>query len=333
MKTNKEVQFLQIINKNSRLLAFSLLAIILLVSAFLLPVQAADNKQRIEIQRVDLHFIIEGQVYHTSKDQQAFVYNGRTYVPVRFASQILEKYVSWNQSTATVSVLSPTDSQLKQLKLKKLDYLTPKADPTKPASGYTKQSIVASEDAAKYVFFGKEQAVPKDTTTFLYDGTVYVPIRFFSDMIQFDVVFDAKAKSITMAPKKPNGNQTTKPGSNNNTSEGKPGTSPTDDPNKPTRESIVSETSKAFDKLDNSCSSQAKSLFKSYNDAKSSQEKNNYLSQGLVLMENCEKQVEGTIESMETKLAKYGYELGEEGNNFRKTYSDKKAAMFAQFTS
>src|SRR5690606_2791249 len=93
------------------------------------------------------------------------------------------------------------------------------------------------------------------------------------------------------SPTKPDQN-----GDKGNESEGLPDA----DADKPTRESIVSETSTALDTLDVSCSTQADNLFASYTNATSSEAKMKYLSQGLSLLNSCESQVEGLIESMET---------------------------------
>src|SRR5690606_1606054 len=182
-----------------------------MVSIGTTPVNAVTKQKNVVVYKANFHFVVNGQVYHAPKDTQGFLYNNRTYVPIRFASYLLEKSVEWSQSTSTVSVKLPSDSQLKQLQNYKKQYLVPNVDVKKPASSLKKETIYTLVDAAGYNFFGKAQALPKDVTTFLHKGTLYVPLRYFAELIQHDISYNAATHTITMnaSSKDSNGNSNT----------------------------------------------------------------------------------------------------------------------------
>lgn len=322
------------------------LLLVLLVggSAIGSPISEAASQKSFTIERIDMHFIVDGKVYHTPKDQQAFVYKGRTYVPIRFASYLFENWVVWDQANATVNIDHPTAAQLKQLQQFKGQYLTPNADITKPASVGRTEKIAQNTIETNYKFYGVKQPAPSDAITVNYKGTVYVPVRYFSTQTNSTISYNGAAKSITMKLAKNQGDSNAGNGSGENG--GKPGGSgegTTDpgavdpgngsgaiDPSKPTRESIVDATQTKLEELQSGCSTKASSLYNKFLSAADS-DKQTYINQGFAALDDCDAKFGAAISSMNSQLEQHGYESGDEAATFQKKYDDTKAAMLSKF--
>src|SRR5690606_27276942 len=287
-----------------------------MVSIGTTPVNAVTKQKNVVVYKANFHFVVNGQVYHAPKDTQGFLYNNRTYVPIRFASYLLEKSVEWNQMTSTVSVKQPSESQLKQLQNYKKQYLVPNVDVKKPASSLKKETIYTLVDAAGYNFLGKEQSIPKDVTTFLHKGTLYVPLRYFAELIQHDISYSSATHTITMNTRSQNDNggngntdgTTTNPstGSNEDPATGSgevettpgggsggviPGggsggvTTPGEEAAPPTRDELVSAAENKLKALKNSLVPQVMSLYNKYTQTDDAEEAAGYLAQGFALLE------------------------------------------------
>ncbi|MCR8660649.1 copper amine oxidase N-terminal domain-containing protein [Paenibacillus sp. T3-5-0-4] len=300
-------------------------------------ISEAASKQTLTVERMDMHFIVDGKVYHTSKEQQAFVYKGRTYVPIRFASYLFELWVVWDQANSTVIIDQPTTSQLKQLQQFKNQYLTANADISKPASTSRLEKITLATIETKYKFFGVKQPAPSDAITMNYMGTVYVPIRYFTTQTNSTISYDGVTKSITMQLDKNQGgsnsgagNGSTNPGTGNGSGAGTGSGSGEVDPSKPARASIVAATQTKLEELQTACSTKAYSLYNKFLSAPDS-EKQNYISQGLAAVDDCDAKFEEAIGNMNSQLEKYDYEIGDEATKFKKQYDDTKAAMYSKF--
>jgi len=334
-----------------------LLAIVcvLMVTVGASPANAVPKQKNVVVYKADFHFVVDGQVYHAPKDTQGFLYNNRTYVPIRFASYLLEKSVEWNQSTSTVSVKLPTESQLKQLQNYKKQYLMPNVDLKKPASSLKKETIYTLVDAAGYNFFGKEQKIPEDVTTFMHKGTLYVPLRYFAELIQHDISYSSATHTITMKARSSNGNgnsntdgTTTNPGTGNNENPGNgsggTGTNPgggtgggvttpgEGEVAQPTRAELVSAAEKKMKALRNSLTPQVMSLYNKYTKAEDAEEAAGYIEQGFALLKKADAQVEAILDGLNADLEKYDYEIGDDAAKFEAQYDAEKAALYAKLS-
>ena len=82
-------------------LIFLLVCILGYMSAFAIGYAEWGNK-KIEVEYRDISIIVNGKKIQT--DVEPFIYNGRTFVPVRWVAEALDKEVGWNGDTWTVSV-------------------------------------------------------------------------------------------------------------------------------------------------------------------------------------------------------------------------------------
>jgi len=293
---------------------------------------AAGKQQNVIVNKADFHFIVDGKVYHAPKETQGFLYNNRVYVPIRFASYLLEKWVDWNNSTATVSIKMPSATQLKQLQGYKAQYLKSNADTSKAASAWKKETIYASVDVASYNFFGKKLAIPNDVTTFIHKGTLYVPLRYFAESIEHDITYNSATKSVIMKSRSnseqsnPDGTSTGNDGNDGNTGSNGEVTPPT-------RAEIVAATEAELKQLETRLSTKAFALATKIADASSDDERAQYIAQGWQAVADADAEVAAIIEQMNDELAKYDYEIGNDGQKFLELYEAKKDAMYQRFLS
>ena len=334
------------------------IACVLMVSIGTTPVNAVTKQKNVVVHKANFHFVVNGQVYHAPKDTQGFLYNNRTYVPIRFASYLLEKSVEWNQMTSTVSVKQPSESQLKQLQNYKKQYLVPNVDVKKPASSLKKETIYTLVDAAGYNFFGKEQSIPKDVTTFLHKGTLYVPLRYFAELIQHDISYSSATHTITMNTRSQNGDggngtgngntdgTTTNPGTGNNESSdnnsGEVGVTPPSGGSEgepipgevtpPTRAELVSAAEAKMTRMKNSLIPQVMSLYNKYTNTEDAEEAAGYIEQGLGLLGKADAQVEAILEGLNADLEKYNYDIGDDAAKLEAQYKAEKAALYEKLT-
>lgn len=321
---------------------------VLIASIGATSVNAVPSKKSITIQKADFHFIVDGQVYHAPKETQGFLYKNRTYVPVRFASYLVENWVEWNQATSTVSVNVPSTKQLKQLQSYKAQYLDKKADVTKAASVWKQEKVTTSLDVATFNFYGKVQATPSDATTFLYDGTLYVPLRFFAELVNLDITYQSSTKSVIINTRKESNNGSSN-GSSNGTGNGSSNensgnestnggasggtTGGSEEQVIPTREALVSATEAELTSLKRSLTTRVYTLYTKYTEATSTEDQQKYIDQGWELLATADTQVEKLLNKLNQDLEKYNYDKGTEAADFLKQYKAEKEALFAKFIS
>jgi predicted secreted protein len=81
------------------------LLIPLLVAGLAVGTSAATGTQQIEVTYRDIAIQVNGQKIQT--DVEPFIYQDRTFVPIRFIAQSLGKMVTWDQEKAQVRVAQP----------------------------------------------------------------------------------------------------------------------------------------------------------------------------------------------------------------------------------
>ncbi|WP_262685217.1 NPCBM/NEW2 domain-containing protein [Paenibacillus baimaensis] len=69
---------------------------------------ASTGGTQIEVFFKSLHYVFEGTAKTPLPDQKGFIYNGTTYIPLRFIGEALDKDVQWDGMTDTISVKTKT---------------------------------------------------------------------------------------------------------------------------------------------------------------------------------------------------------------------------------
>ncbi|MEI6510179.1 MAG: copper amine oxidase N-terminal domain-containing protein, partial [bacterium] len=77
----------------------------LMVAGLAVNASAATGTQQIEVAYRDITIQVNGSQIQT--DVEPFIYQDRTFVPIRFIAQSLGKMVAWDQEKAQVRVSQP----------------------------------------------------------------------------------------------------------------------------------------------------------------------------------------------------------------------------------
>ncbi|WP_141502202.1 copper amine oxidase N-terminal domain-containing protein [Paenibacillus luteus] len=163
------------------------LAMMMLSSLWTAAASAATTTIKTKTQPVQLKF--DGQSLKLPDGQYAFIYEGRTYVPIRYISYALQKTVNWDGATATVS--EPTEKELEALK-KHLQSATSGTQKPQASVEITIQPV-----KAKLVFDGKAAVLPAGQSLYGYKGSIYAPIRFLSESVGTQIGYDAVTKTVS----------------------------------------------------------------------------------------------------------------------------------------
>ncbi len=148
----------------------------------------------IKVQSMNVKMVFDGVSMQPPTGQHVFIYNNTTYVPIRFVSYALQKSVSWDAKNLKVTVAEPSSSELVVIK----EYLMNAGNADSVTTAATK-NIVLSKVKASYVFNGSAKAVPSGQTSYMLNGSLYVPLRFLSESVGNTITWDQKAKTITAA--------------------------------------------------------------------------------------------------------------------------------------
>ena len=63
--------------------------------------------QAIYVDNSPIKIFLDGQEKEPSSDMQPFIYNGRTYVALRYIGEAFGKQVDWNGDTRTITIADP----------------------------------------------------------------------------------------------------------------------------------------------------------------------------------------------------------------------------------
>ncbi|MFD5022800.1 copper amine oxidase N-terminal domain-containing protein [Paenibacillus sp. NPDC058367] len=148
----------------------------------------------IKVQSMNVNMIFDGVSIQPPVGQYVFMYNNTTYVPVRFMSYALQKSVAWDAKNVKVTVAEPSRSELVVIK----EYLM---NATNNSTAAATKNIVLNQVNASYVFNGSTKALPTGQSSFILNGSLYVPLRFLSESVGHNISWDQKTKTITAASK------------------------------------------------------------------------------------------------------------------------------------
>ncbi|WP_162848610.1 copper amine oxidase N-terminal domain-containing protein [Paenibacillus nanensis] len=250
--------------RKSRIVWIGLLLIAMLVTAPL-NAFAADKPNstvvNIKTQNVKLNF--DGQELKLPEGQYAFIYQGRTYVPIRYISYALLKQVGWDAAENKVTVSEPTEEELAELKKQLQLVVSGNTKPKDPAT------IPFKPKAAKLVFDGKEKKLPAGQSLYIYKGSIYVPVRFLSESVGTEINWDPETRTVkgeSAAYREEQGGDSKTP--DGEAENGKPGAGGGGAPAaKPTYEEITASAEAAMTSLKASCQATLMSLALSYSGA------------------------------------------------------------------
>lgn len=96
-----------------------------ILAACAIPAVAKDIQTTIDVAYKNIKIYADGNLVNTNGDNEAFIYNGTTYLPVRAVGEAFNKAVEWDGSTSSVYIgTKPFISTQPTILLEDLDYFT-----------------------------------------------------------------------------------------------------------------------------------------------------------------------------------------------------------------
>lgn len=324
---------------------FKLLAVLIALMMTFSSVASATAANTVSAKSAEVQLVFDGQTLKLPEGQYVFMLKGTTYVPVRFVSYALQKNVSWDNASSTVSVSSPTDAQLKNLQ-SYLQTLITKSGEKASAVGVSK---ALTEKAAKFVFDGKEVKLPAGQAAYILNGSLYVPVRFMSESSGVKITWDQQTKQIAAASpsssnsSSANGGGSTTPTtpSQGSTDSSGGGTTPVSGGSggtgggggggtvtKPSYESITSSTKSKLEALEATCEQTMMAIAGDYIAGKLTVEQAK--AKGNLKLEECKTKFNGIVDDAEQQLKSNGYStaiIQEYRDTFNKKVDDGLAVL------
>ncbi|WP_236335237.1 copper amine oxidase N-terminal domain-containing protein [Paenibacillus auburnensis] len=147
-----------------------------------------------KVNTIDVKMTFDGVKLVPPSGQMVFIYNNSTYVPLRFMSYALQKTVAWDAKNLKVTVNEPNSSELVGIK----EYLM---NVTNTQNAFISKSVSLSDVKAKFVFNGSTKTLPAGQSSYILNGSLYVPLRFLSESTGNGIKWDQKTKTITASSK------------------------------------------------------------------------------------------------------------------------------------
>lgn len=255
----------------------------------------------VKVQTMKVKMIFDGVSIQPPAGQYSFIYNNSTYVPLRFMSYALHKSVSWDAKNVKVTVVEPTSTELVMIK----EYLMNLGSDA-PS---TAKSIILKKVNAGYIFNGVSKKLTSGQSSFILNGTLYVPLRFFAESISHSIGWDQKTKTITATSASYQGTNGIDSGSTSNGSGSGTSTSHGDESavGTPSYEQITNSTEAKLRTLQSQSESTLFELAKNYLTAADEKTKTSLLAEGRKQLSSFTASFNSILADAEQQLTKYGY--------------------------
>ncbi|WP_409344192.1 copper amine oxidase N-terminal domain-containing protein [Paenibacillus sp. MBLB4367] len=277
---------------------------------------AEQTPKQTEVYFAPLQYVFEGKQYTPPEGQQGFIYNGSTYVPLRFISYALDQDVQWDQTSYTVTVQKPDKQAMVSIQEYKMNREIRGELKKADASNLAPTTIPVYLEKVTYVFDGTTKEPSADLPGFIYEDSLYVPIRFFSESLNRQIDWDQETYTVSAVT----GDQ--KP------SEQKPEAG-TETGSKQSSDSLISAARNQLSSMESSATSSFMSMALSYLSSSNPTEKAAIKAQAEAALAQMDAQVSSITGSLESELKANGYDTSP-ADAMRKEYADRKAAGRAQ---
>ncbi|MCD8016574.1 MAG: PepSY domain-containing protein, partial [Oscillospiraceae bacterium] len=174
--------------KKSRLIALALFVV--MITALVIPVQAADSTSVTALLRPDTAIVIDGETrtfYNANGEEvHPILYNGTNYLPIRAIGELMGKNVNWDQSTLTVTLSGTRTGEA----------VTGTPDTDAAETSVTAElrrdfTIVVEGTARTFYDANGDRVYP-----LLYNGSVYLPIRAIGELMGKTVSWDGTKETV-----------------------------------------------------------------------------------------------------------------------------------------
>lgn len=175
-------------------------------TSFSSAVVAEQVSTTIDAYYAPVQFQFDGSYLAPPSDQRGFIYQGSTYVPLRFVAYALDKAVEWNPDTYTVTIRKPGKAEQVTIDEYKMNRKTEKLNGSPDLSALHPTSLAVYFENVKYVFDGTSKQPSDDLPGMIIEGSVYVPLKFVSESVGRKIEWDpatytVKAAIVEASPK------------------------------------------------------------------------------------------------------------------------------------
>jgi hypothetical protein len=297
----------------------------------LTTVKAEQVSTTIEAYYAPVQFQFDGSYLAPPSDQRGFIYQGSTYVPLRFVAYALDKAVEWNPDTYTVTIRKPGKTEQVTIDEYKMNRKTEKLNGSPDLSALQPTSLAVYFENVKYVFDGASKSPSADLPGMIIDGSVYVPLKFVSESvgrkIEWDpVTYTVKATVVEASPK--------------------PSTSPSPTPtpsappapagggggsvSKPSQSTLLFEVVLDLEAMERKAQSTMNGYKADYAAAETPEEKAAIEAKARAFYSEVESQFNSRVNTYESQLSQNGYDtssVNELKNAFQEKVDQKKAEI------
>jgi len=301
---------------------------------------SVEGEKKLTVAPTPSSIIVNGVSLAPPVGEEGFIFEGTTYVPLRFMSNAAEKTVFWDAATSTVHVSEPTKAEKTLIQRTNASYVVEGDNGSSAAQTKTK-GITVYTRSISYVFDGKQVEPVAGKQGFIFNNKVYVPLRFFSEAVGRNVLWDpathairieAKATVVNAGGIAPGaGNPSPGGGAAGGVTPGAGGGIPGGGGavTKPSYDSIIASAETQISSLQNSCQSSLSSLASQYFAASNEDARSALIDQGTAKLAECDSSFDSIMSSLESELTKHGYSTTAVGE-YRSAYSAMKQAEMAK---
>lgn len=169
------------------------LAVMLVLA--LVPLQAtgaAAPAAKIAMKSSKAELVFDGQTVKLPAGQYLIIYKSRTYVPIRFVSNMLNKAVDWDPETSTVIITEPTKKEQIALKEFMLNAKTASGTLASPVG----VELQMTQREVKFLYDGKEHLLPEGQIGYITNQRLYVPVRFVAELVGHEIDWDPDLRQV-----------------------------------------------------------------------------------------------------------------------------------------
>ncbi|MGQ7889881.1 copper amine oxidase N-terminal domain-containing protein [Paenibacillus sp. WC2504] len=159
---------------------------------------ASQTPVDVDVYQIPMHFKFDGKEYAPPEGQMGFIYEGSTYVPIRFISYSLDKAVKWDADTYTVTISEPKEADKVNIKEYKLNtQVYSKSNEKIDKSKLVSSKLNVYKEKVAFIFDGVAKSPSDDLPGYIVDGSLYVPMRFFSESVGKTISWDPETYTVS----------------------------------------------------------------------------------------------------------------------------------------
>jgi len=278
----------------------ALRTVIVLISLILLSSSVtAQAAQSIQVYAVPMKFVFDETGLAPPKDQQGFIYNDTTYLPLRFVVHSLNQAVEWDHATSTVTIREPESQEqagIDDYNKKNQTMSTDIESTTSAKSMLGATTIDMFKRKVTYRINGKAFVPEAGLEGFIVNDRLFVPLRFVSSSLGHEVDWDPITYSVALLS-----------------------------PKFITSENyILSQSNREISALETSCQNALLSTYLQFIDETDPIVIQELKTKGHAQLAQCDTEFEIIMTNLQSSLSRYGYSTSIVAE-YRNSYAEQKA--------